>query len=207
MTSIENICLGILNFVLTGLFLVILTILKGIALTTRRKKKSVLDNFKKLVESKPALKPVFASIALILSVFLLTVFFRSLDWPSKWTYYSITLGILVGLVVGYSLLSKISDNWKFGTVGAFSGLGLDLASASTASAALNSNPGTHTVNLVNSISAMIGNIAIGLLNKEELKANAQVAIDHIAIGIWTMILVIGVVFLMDKVIGRKVEGT
>lgn len=173
--------------------------------TRRRKKLTFVSYFDEKFKERPALKPVFAALFLIIILVLITGIFKSLTWESKWTYYAITMGTFTGLLVGYSLLTKISDSWRFGTVGAFSGLGLDLA------AGVNGESGQQTVNLVNAISSLIGGVVVGLFVKSDSATDGKIEdfaksiTDPLEIGIWTLIAVVGIVFLMNKILTNPLE--
>lgn len=153
--------------------------------------KNIVDK----VKENQAIQAVLTAIIVIIFIFLILVILETLNAPSR--YYSIIFGIIFGLLCGYLLQTKISQTFKFGTVGIFGGMGLDLLANNI------SQEKTHkTVTAINSLGGMITNI----VNNSFSDGAVESLEKDITRGLWVSILVIALVLICAQFFRTRVEG-
>jgi len=159
-----------------------------------KSKKSLKIKLKELFIKYPPLKPVLAALCIILLLFLVHIAIKIFNGGAM--YYSITFGILLGLMCGYLLQSRLSQGFRIGTLGIFSGMGLDLFANSF-------NDGSQkTITAINSVGTFISgqyaNVVPGSPPLEMVEKNVN-------LGLWVAILVIVLVLICAKIFSPKAE--
>ncbi len=115
------------------------------------------------------------------------------------TVHAIVFGVLVGLFGGYLMQTKIPSGMKFGTIGLFGGMGLDLAASF--------NNQEETLNAVNSVSSFLGNLAT---RSTAIPKDSPEAIEYLATaerlistGLWVTIGVLFLVLIVASFVNRS----
>jgi len=146
-------------------------------------------------------KPLYMALGLIIFLFILTYIFNAFSFLS-WTLYSIILGVIAGVPGSYLIQQRMGDRFKFGTIGAFGGMGLDLG------AALTDENVNHT--FIHAVSVIITRFVSMIHPKNEDADFKLVAVpkieDWVMIGIWSFIGFVALVLLFSLIIDHK-RGT
>jgi len=144
------------------------------------------------------LKPLYFALGFILLLVALTYLFNTFSFLS-WTLYSIILGVIAGVPGSYLIQQKMADKYKFGTIGAFGGMGLDLG------AALTEDNVNHT--FIHAVSVTMTRF-ISMIHPKRSDSDFQsIVVPHIEnsvmIGIWSFIGLVGLVILFSLIFDHK----
>jgi len=137
-------------------------------------------------------KPLYLALGFIIFIGLLTWLFISFDTP-RWTLFSIIVGVFTGVPGSYLIQQKMADKYKFSTVGALGGMGLDLGAAVSDQAA------NHT--FIHSVSQFITGIITSLVNQDQkVIPNLE---TYVMIGIWSFIGLVALVLIFSLILDKE----
>jgi peptidoglycan/LPS O-acetylase OafA/YrhL len=159
----------------------------------KNKKAMIIKRFFELNKTNPALAAVIATLVLISLIAGLAFLFYYQKW--SFIFFAVIIGVIAGALLGYYFQNNLPNGVKFGIIGGFGGMGLDLAAT-----AADKNPATA----INTFGSFLSRLSYNIFSISNPEMEAAIN-KSISVGLWTAIAVIFIVLFFNKLFNKTPE--
>jgi hypothetical protein len=149
---------------------------------------SLLKLFVTMMRPRQALRYVLITAGYVILIGVITGIFIRIG--KYWILYSIIMGVIFGLTIGFVMLVKVSKKVQIAIFGAIAGMGVDLLVTGF------EKGGPHTA--INSLATLISDIIVALQTAAAKTGLPSLSEACLSVGLWVFFGVLGLLMLFGS---------